>query len=120
MLGSFHAVWGWVAIGLDTAAGLYGVGLAAAKRLPGKVFKAFIGAALTASLLQVAVGVSLYAIGERPGQMHVFYGILTAVALALVYVYRSEMRTRQTALRWAIFSLFLAGLGLRAVMTFTG
>lgn len=120
MLGSFHTVWGWVAIGLDTAAGLFGLVLAAMKHPPGKMFRNAIGAAIVASLVQVTVGVSLYAIGERPGRMHVFYGVLTAVALALVYVYRGEMQAKHTALRWGLFSLFLAGLGLRAVATFAG
>jgi hypothetical protein len=72
------------------------------------------------SLVQVTAGVILYALGERPGRMHVFYGVLTAVSLALVYVYRGEMREKSVALRWGLFCLFLAGLGLRAVMTFAG
>jgi hypothetical protein len=52
--------------------------------------------------------------------MHVFYGVLTAVSLAVVYVYRGEMREGRSALRWGLFCLFLAGLGLRAVMTYAG
>jgi hypothetical protein len=120
MLGTFHSIWGWVSIGADTVAGLYGIGSAIRSHLPGRTFRAAVSAAIVASLVQVTVGVVLYGLGERPGRMHVFYGVLTAVSLAVVYVYRGEMREGRSALRWGLFCLFLAGLGLRAVMTYAG
>lgn len=120
MLGSIHSVWGWVTVGLDFAAGLYGVGLAILKRAPGKPFRVAIGIAVGASLMQIAMGVILYGSGERPGRFHVFYGVLTALALAFAYVYRNELNKKHPALRWGLFSLFLMGLGLRAIMTFAG
>jgi hypothetical protein len=120
LLGTFHSVWGWVAIGVDAIAGFYGIGSAILKRVPGRAFRAAVGAAIVVSLVQVTVGVILYALGERPGRMHVFYGVLTAISLAIIYVYRGEMNERHTALRWGLFCLFLAGLGLRAVMTYAG
>jgi FtsH-binding integral membrane protein len=120
MLGSFHGVWGWVTVGLDLVAGMYGVGLAIGKRAPGRLFRVAIGAAIGASVLQVTVGVILYGSGERPGRFHVFYGVLTALALAFAYVYRDEMNKRHAALRWGLFGLLLMGLGLRAITTFAG
>jgi hypothetical protein len=114
----FHAVWGWVAIVLDSVAGLYGLGLALFKRDAGRTFKAAVMAAIGASCIQVVVGLILYGTGERPGRFHVFYGVLTALALAGAYVYRSDLSAKRPALRWGLLSLFLAGLGLRAVTTF--
>ena len=120
MLGTFHSIWGWVAIGVDTVAGFYGIGFAILKRAPGKVFGAAVGAAIAASLVQVTVGVILYALGERPGRMHVMYGVLTAASLAIIYTYKGEMSGKHRALRWGLFCLLLAGLGLRAVATYAG
>jgi hypothetical protein len=109
MLGSFHTVWGWVTVGCDLVAGLYGVGL-----------RGVIAVAIGASLVQVIVGAILYGSGMRPGGFHVFYGALTAISLAFAYVYRAELNRKSPALRWGIFALFLMGLGLRAIMTFSG
>jgi len=120
LLGPFHSVWGWVAIVTDTVAGFYGIGSAILKHVPGRILRVAVGAAIVASLIQVTVGVALYALGERPGRMHVFYGVLTAISLAVIYVYRGEMNGKRAALRWGLFCLFLAGLGLRAVMTYAG
>jgi hypothetical protein len=120
MLGSFHTVWGWVTVGCDLVAGLYGVGLAIFRRGPNRVLRGVIAVAIGASLVQVTVGAILYGSGMRPGGFHVFYGALTAISLAFAYVYRAELNRKSPALRWGIFALFLMGLGLRAIMTFSG
>jgi len=118
MIGTFHSVWGWVVVGVDLVAGLYGIGLAVFRRRPGAVFRFALATAIAASLLQVAAGLVLYGSGERPGGFHLFYGVLILIAISFGYVYRAEMNEKNPALRWGLFALFLMGLGLRAIMTF--
>jgi len=120
MIASFHSVWGWVVVGVDLAAGIYGIGLAVLRKSPGVVFHSAMAVAISVSVVQVAAGLMLYGAGERPGGFHLFYGVLMLVAVSFVYVYRSEMNKKNPALRWGLFALFLMGLGLRAISTFSG
>ncbi len=120
MIAAFHSVWGWVVVGVDLAVGLYGIGLTVFKRDLGPLFRAAMAIAISASVVQVAAGLMLYAFGERPGGFHLFYGVLMLVAVTFAYVYRSELNKKRAALRWGLFALFLMGLGLRAITTFAG
>ena len=110
----FHRHWFYVAVTLTGAVGLWGLGLAAAKRPPSNAFLVARAVALAAMIVQVTAGVVLYTGGMRPGNgFHVFYGVVIAVTLSLAYVYRSTLN-RRPALWYGLLLLFVMGLGLRA------
>jgi hypothetical protein len=111
---AFHQGWFWVAVLSTALVGLWGLGLAVARRLPGRPFTLATGIALVAMLTEVASGLVLYARGMRPGDgFHLFYGVVIVVTLAIAYVYRAPMR-RRPALSYGLLLLFVMGLGLRA------
>ena len=113
MLG-FHQGWFFVAVIATGLVGLWGVGLAIAKREPTRLFGYATGAAIVAMLIQVAAGLWLWGEGRRPGDgFHVFYGVVIAVTFSLAYVYRSTL-ARRPALYYGLLMLFVMGLGLRA------
>jgi heme A synthase len=117
VLGEFHSLWGYAVIIIDGIAGLGALGFAAAKRSLPPLMRRLVVFALAASGLQVLLGVVLYADGERPGSIHVFYGVLTAVAITFAYIYRSELNKRPE-LRWGLLLLFMMGLAIRATFTY--
>lgn len=117
MLGDIHRVWGWIAVGLSAAAGLFGIGLAIAKRPPGRWFRYMAAVAIVALIIQVLLGVGAMAAGTDPGNIHLFYGVVVAFALAFAYIYRAQLAKRP-ALYWGLLLLFLMGLGIRGIMSF--
>lgn len=109
-----HANWFWVAVISTGAVGLWGLVLAVMKRLPGRAFSIGRAVAIAAALIQVGFGVILWQQGLRPANsFHVFYGVVTAITLAIAYVYRPAMAKRP-ALTYGLLLLFVMGLGLRA------
>ena len=116
-MAGFHTTFGWVAIGLFGLAGVLAVGLAAAKRALPSWFWLLAGTAIASMVVQVLAGVYLYQQDERPGSQHMFYGFVILFTLSFGYIYRWQL-SKNAALRWGLFLLFVMGLGLRGVMTF--
>ncbi len=118
MIGEIHSVWGWVAIGIAGAVGLWGVVLGLAGKQPGRPFYVGLGVGVTAMLAQVAMGVYSFAVeGIQPGTQHVFYGVVITFTFAFAYIYRVQFR-RRPALYLGLLMLFVMGLGIRGVLTF--
>ncbi|MGH8873989.1 MAG: hypothetical protein ACRDVM_01880 [Acidimicrobiia bacterium] len=118
MIAAAHSWWGWVAVGGLGVVGLWGIGLAIAKRQPPRAFRSVTGVAIAAMLAQVLMGLYLYVAEEaRPGTQHVFYGVVVLFTLAFSYVYRAQLGKRP-ALRYGLLLLFLMGLGVRGILTF--
>ena len=109
----FHGSWFWVATVTIGLAGLWGLGLAVAKRAPGLAFVWARGIAIVAMLVQVGLGLILYARDFRPGTFHVFYGFVILFTFSFAYIYRPTMAKRP-ALSYGLLLLFVMGLGLRA------
>lgn len=103
---------------LAGVAGLAGLGLAVAKRMPSRPFWILAGSAMVAMIVQVLAGIVLYLQGDDPGSFHMFYGFLVLFSLAFSYMYRSQLAKRP-ALAWGLLLLFVMGLGLRAITTGT-
>lgn len=118
-MAALHTTLGWVAVGLAGLAGLFGLGLALAKRSPSRPFWVIAGTAMTAMVVQVLAGITLYLQDDDPGAFHMFYGFLVLFTLAFGYIYRSQLGKRP-ALRWGLLLLFVMGLGLRAITRFEG
>ena len=110
----FHQNWAYAALGATGLVGMWGLGLAALRRPPGRAFGIGAGVAIVAILIQVAAGTALYVYGLRPlNGFHVFYGVVIAVTLSLAYVYRAQL-ARHPALAYGLLLLFVMGLGFRA------
>ena len=73
--------------------------------------------ALSAIAIQVGLGITLYALGARANNFHVFYGVLLVVTPTLGYIYHSEPAVKKRIWMWAgLFHLFLMGLAIRAYL----
>lgn len=116
---TLHAHWAWVAVVADGAAGLWGLGLAALRRRPGRAFRIGVGVAVGATLVQAGLGFVVYGTGLRPGDYHLFYGFLVLFTLAFVYIFRVHL-SRRPALIWGVVLLFTMGLAIRAWVTVAG
>jgi hypothetical protein len=116
--GGLHRTIGWYVVGLMGFVGLWALVLAVLKRAPGRAYWVVFGIGVSAVLSQVALGTWALSIdGVEPGNQHVFYGIVSVFTLAFAYIYRAQLAKRP-ALSYAILSLFLMGLGMRAIANF--
>jgi heme A synthase len=79
------------------------------------------GAAIIAELLilvQGALGAFMWFSGLRPARgIHLLYGIVSALAIPLVYTYTKGREERPEMLLYGVAFLVLVGLLLRAVAT---
>jgi hypothetical protein len=113
---TLHAEWVWVAVISTGLVGLWGLGLAVARRRPPRAFFAGVAAAVGSILVQVALGLLLYTDPqwrEVLDGFHVFYGIVILFTLAFAYIFRASI-ARRPALLWGVILLFIMGLGIRA------
>lgn len=107
-----------MAVGVCGLVGLLGIGLATLNRPPGRSFQIAIAFAVGALILQVLLGLgSMNLEDEKPGNQHVFYGVVISFTLGFAYIYRAQFRKRP-ALYYGVLMLFLMGLGIRGIMTF--
>ena len=104
------------------ANGLVGLWALGAHRLPGLRTRALwwtTAAAQVAMFVQVAIGVGMVSgQGIDPPQFHMFYGFVAIIAITILYSYRQQLRHRLYLL-YGLGSLFVMGLGIRAVLVGT-
>lgn len=117
-MSSFHEIWGYVAASLCGVVGIWGV-LTRKQPRPSRRFLLNVYGCFAALILQVVLGVALYSGGTDPGNQHVFYGVVIAVTLSFVYIYRSQFRKRPN-LYYGLVLLFSMGLAIRGIMAFGG
>jgi hypothetical protein len=110
-----HTVLAWTLVVANAAAGLWALG---AQWLPALRVRAlwwFVAVAQSLLFAQAIVGVVLYSSLEGPTpRIHMFYGFLTLVAVAILYGYRVPMGERKYVL-YGLGSLFIMGLGLQSM-----
>lgn len=117
-IGSLHRTTGWYVVGVFAALGLWGLGLLVSRKRPGRVSWGAFGVGVVGILGQVGMGVwALSVDGVEPGNQHVFYGVVSVFTLAFAYIYRAQL-VKRPALSYALLSLFLMGLGMRAIGNF--
>ncbi len=117
---TLHAHWVWVALIATGAVGLWGLTLAILRRPAGRPFHIGVGAAVTAMLVQVALGFALYGQGLRPGSdYHIFYGFLVLFTFTFAYIFRAKIE-RRPAVVWGALLLFTMGLAIRAWVNVAG
>jgi hypothetical protein len=67
--------------------------------------------------VQVALGVGLVA-GEKikAPKFHMFYGFVAIIAVGIIYSYKDQVARKWLYLLYGLGSLFVMGLGIRAVL----
>lgn len=112
----FHTSWAWIVIISNGLAGLWA--LAAHKLLPlrTRALWWFTGLAQITIFVQVALGVIL--VNKQKLEFpafHAFYGFVAIIAVAIIYSYRFQLKSRMYLL-YGGGGLFLMGLGIRAML----
>ena len=114
-LRDFHTTFAWVVIVTNGLAGVWALAAHWLEPLRQRVMWWFILPAELTIFAQVALGVWLLNDGFEVDQFHQFYGFVAIIAVAIIYSYRQQMKAHQYLL-YGFGSLFLMGLGLRAVV----
>lgn len=115
LLVDIHKSWAWVAILSNAFAGLWALGAHKITPLRTRALWWFTGAAEFSIFIQVALGVALVNKGYVFKQFHAFYGFVAIMAIAIVYSYRHQLRSR-VYLLYGFGGLFFMGLGIRAML----
>ena len=116
MLRDLHVSWSWVVIIGNALAGLWALSDHKVTQLRSRALWWFTGLVQFAVFVQVALGVALvnkHKIGFP--QFHAFYGFVAIIAIAIIYSYRAQLKTR-VYLLYGFGGLFLMGLGIRAML----
>jgi len=111
-----HTEWAWMVILSNAVAGCWSLGAHWLKPLRVRAMWWFVVAAEITIFVQVALGVSMVAgQGLKSPPFHMFYGFVAIITVAILYSYRNQLRAWQYLL-YGGGSLFLMGLGIRAVL----
>lgn len=111
-----HESWAWVAIISNGLAGLWAL---AAHKMPQMRTRAlwwYTGVAQFTVFVQVALGVTL--VNKQKLEFpafHAFYGFVAIMAIAIIYSYRAQLKSR-VYLLYGLGGLFIMGLGIRAML----
>ena len=109
-------MWAWVVIGANAVAGVWSLGAHVWPALRTRSLWWFTTAAEVAIFGQVILGaVMVGAQGLTAPQFHMFYGFVAIIAVAIIYSYRAQLRSRRYLL-YGFGGLFLMGLGIRAML----
>ena len=113
---SLHENWAWVMILSNAFAGLWSLAAHKLQALRSRALWWFTAAAQLTVFVQVILGVVMVNRDklEFP-QFHAFYGFVAIIAVAIIYAYRAQMKSK-VYLLYGFGGLFLMGLGIRAML----
>lgn len=117
---NFHKTWAWFVIIGNGLAGIWALGANYLPALRTRALWWFIGLAELTVFVQVTLGtilVSKYKLVFP--KFHAFYGFVAIIAVAIIYSYRYQMKHRLYLL-YGLGSLFIMGLGIRAMLVGEG
>ena len=119
-LTELHNGFAWVVIIGNAMAGLWAL---AAHKLPGFRMRAmwwFTVLAQFTMFVQVALGVAMVNVEDQMfPQFHAFYGFVGIIAIAIIYSYRAQLKSK-VYLLYGFGGLFIMGLGIRAMLVGQG
>tara|TARA_X000000368_G_C22512665_1_gene485621 strand:- start:61 stop:420 length:360 start_codon:yes stop_codon:yes gene_type:complete len=116
MLGKLHLLACWVLVVGNGAAGAWSLTAIRFPKLRNSWLWRFTACVQIWVLVQVTLAATYLNAGEGEAEsFHVFYGVLSAVTVAVLYSYRSQLSRYLHALYgWG--GLFIMGLGIRALV----
>lgn len=112
----FHTSWAWIVIIANGLAGLWALSAHKITQLRTRALWWFTGLAQITIFVQVALGVTL--VNKQKLEFpafHAFYGFVAIIAVAIIYSYRFQLKSRMYLL-YGGGGLFLMGLGIRAML----
>lgn len=116
---ALHENWTWVVVIGNALAGLWSLSANWLVQLRTRALWWFVGIAQTTVFVQVALGAVLVGRYKVPlPKFHSFYGFVAIIAVAIIYSYRFQMQHRLYLL-YGLGSLFVMGLGIRAMLIAT-
>ena len=115
-LRDFHEGWAWFVILGNGFAGVWALAAHQVSALRTRALWWFIAIAELTIMVQVTLGVIMVAgQGRKPANFHMFYGFVAVLSVGLIYSYRDQLAHRRYLL-YGFGSLFLMGLGIRAML----
>ncbi len=114
-LSDFHAWFAWLVVAANAAAGVWALAAAKKPQLGSLwLWRFTIGAQLTL-FVQVILGVVLYQeVADQANDLHLFYGFIAIVAVAILFGYRQQLE-KHIYLLYGFGGLFIMGLALRTI-----
>ena len=112
----FHTSWTWIVIISNGLAGVWALSAHNVTQLRTRALWWFTGLAQITIFAQVAFGVIL--VNKQKLEFpafHAFYGFVAIIAVAIIYSYRFQMKSKMYLL-YGGGGLFLMGLGIRAML----
>jgi hypothetical protein len=111
-----HTSWSWIMIIGNGLAGLWALVAHKNVALRSRALWWFTGIAQVAVFVQVVLGVAVVNRDkiEYPA-FHAFYGFVAIIAIAIIYSYRAQMKSKMYLL-YGFGGLFIMGLGIRAML----
>ncbi len=111
-----HSSSAWIMIIGNAMAGVWALVANKNVSLRSRALWWFIGLAQFTVFVQVALGVAVVNRDkiEYPA-FHAFYGFVAIIAIAIIYSYRAQLKSR-VYLLYGFGGLFIMGLGIRAVL----
>jgi hypothetical protein len=111
-----HTSWSWIMIIGNGLAGLWALVAHKNIALRSRALWWFTGIAQVSVFVQVVLGVAVVNRDkiEYPA-FHAFYGFVAIIAIAIIYSYRAQLKSRMYLL-YGFGGLFIMGLGIRAML----
>ena len=111
-----HRSWAWVVIIGNGLAGAWALTAHWVPALRTRALWWFTVAVEVAVFVQVGLGVAMVS-GQKltPPKFHMFYGFVAIIAIGIAYSYRQYYKDR-LYLYYGLASLFIMGLGIRALL----
>ena len=111
-----HTSWAWIMIIGNGLAGFWALVAHKNISLRSRALWWFTGLVQFTVFVQVALGVAVVNRNkiEYPA-FHAFYGFVAIIAIAIIYSYRAQLKSR-VYLLYGFGGLFIMGLGIRAVL----
>ena len=115
-LRDLHTDWAWVVVISNAVVGVWSLGAHWWAPLRLRSLWWFVIAAEATIFVQVGFGVWLLSVQDVVApRFHTFYGFVTLIFVAIFYAYRLQLRP-YLYLLYGFGSLFLMGMGLRAIV----
>ena len=115
-LTNLHTSWAWVVIMGNALAGIWALSAHKVVALRSRALWWFTAFTQLSIFIQVILGVIMVNRDklEFP-QFHAFYGFVAIIAIAIIYSYRAQLKSR-VYLLYGFGGLFLMGLAIRAML----